>query len=107
MFKNIVDCGVDRDEARELLRYQVHAKNEEYKDLTEKVFSATSNDICFARTAETKYKQSSFTEGFTSVTTADDGTRGVPEIRAACTQYAATLIIERLKGCTFSWLQNN
>ena len=31
------------------------------------------------------------------MTTADDGIRGVPEIRAACTQYAATLIVEQLK----------
>ena len=159
LFKNVVDCGVDkcdRDEARELLRCLVHAKDgDEYKDLTQKVFDATNDDfkqyflqnwsdcqdmwvtfkrdayvylgnttnnhlechnqklkdltsrtsslcemfqnvIRFAHTVEAEYKQSSFTEEFTSVTTADDGICGVPEIQAACTHYAATLIVEQL-----------
>ena len=160
MFKKVVDCGVaksDRDEARELIRCLVHAKDESgYEKLRQDVFDATNDefkqyflknwDNCqnmwvtfkrdtyvhlgnttnnrlechnqklkdltshtsslsemfanvlrFARASEAEYKQSSFTEEFTSVSSADDGISGVPEIRAVCTQYAATMIVEQLK----------
>ena len=79
---------------------RLECHNQKLKDLTSCTSSLSEmfqNVIRFAHTAETEYKQSSFTEEFTSVTTADDGIRGVPEIRAACTQYAATLIVEQLK----------
>lgn len=79
---------------------RLECHNQKLKDLTSCTSSLSEmfqNVIRFARTAEVEYKQSSFTEEFTSVTTADDGIHGVPEIGMACTQYAATLIVEQLK----------
>lgn len=55
------------------------------------------NVLTFARNSEAQLKQSSFREELTSVTSVDDGIEGVTKIRAACTQYSSSLIIEQLK----------
>ena len=62
---------------------RLECHNQKLKDLTSRTSSLCEmfrNVIHFAHTAEGEYKQSPFTEEFTSVTTADDGIRGVPEI---------------------------
>ena len=79
---------------------RLECHNQKLKDLTSRTSSPCEmfqNVIHFTHTAEAEYKRSSFTEEFTSVTTADDGICGVPEIQAACTHYAATLIVEQFK----------
>ena len=79
---------------------RLECHNQKLKDLTSRTSSLSEmfeNVLLFVRTSEAEYKQSSFTEEFTSASSADDGISGVPEIRAACTQYAATMIVEQLK----------
>ena len=79
---------------------RLECHNQKLKDLTSRTSSLSEmfeNVLLFVRTSEAEYKQSSFTEEFTSVSSADDGISGVPDIRAASTQYAATMIVEQLK----------
>ena len=79
---------------------RLECHNQKLKDLTSRTSSLSEmfeNVLLFVRTSEAEYKQSSFTEEFTSASSANDGISGIPEIQAACTQYAATIILEQLK----------
>ena len=79
---------------------RLECHNQKIKDLTSRTSSLSEmfkNVIRFARTSEAKYWQSAFREELTTVSSANDGISGVTEIKGACTQYAATMIVEQLK----------
>ena len=81
---------------------RLESNNQKLKDVTTRTSTLSEmfqNVLLFARTCESEYKHSSFTEEFTTASVVGNTLidECVPEIKSACTQYAAAMLVDQLK----------